>query len=414
MTGRRRFLLTGACSLLEVACTPLSSPKPSVLAASATRVLPGVDVLAARQYDLLRRRRVGLITNHTAYNIQGLRSRVAMQRALGSSLVALYGPEHGIDGSVGAGKHIATRRDPMTGLTVHSLYGPTRKPTAGQLKDIDVLVFDVQDIGVRSYTYLSTMLVAMEACGEQGKTFVVLDRPNPLGGLRVEGPSVDPRWKSFVSQAPMAYVHGMTAGEIAMMALAEHWIAAKPALQVVRMQGWQRQMTWEHCGLRWHATSPNIPGSRSPLYYVATGILGGANAVDIGIGTARPFEYAGALSVNPQSMLNACQPLQTRGLTFSAYKRDAFGGVQLHIDPHTHADLTVLDARLLERLQSLSKGRVLARMTGDKLSLFNKVAGSDLLYRTLRAGQSIEPLMKSWSSEARDFANRRTRHLLYS
>jgi uncharacterized protein YbbC (DUF1343 family) len=212
----------------------------------------------------------------------------------------------------------------------------------------------------------------------------------------------------------MAYVHGMTAGEIAMMALAEHWIAAKPALQVVRMQGWQRQMTWEHCGLRWHATSPNIPGSRSPLYYVATGILGGANAVDIGIGTARPFEYAGALSVNPQSMLNACQPLQTRGLTFSAYKRDAFGGVQLHIDPHTHADLTVLDARLLERLQSLSKGRVLARMTGDKLSLFNKVAGSDLLYRTLRAGQSIEPLMKSWSSEARDFANRRTRHLLYS
>lgn len=412
MTNRRQLLLSAGAGLLASSCRSLNLG--GLASSSGQAFALGIDVLASRNYDVLRGQRVGLITNHTAYNSKGTRSRVAMQRALGKSLVALYGPEHGIDGNIGAGKHIATRRDGVTGLLVHSLYGPTRKPTAAQIKDIDVLVFDVQDIGVRSYTYVSTMLVAMEACGQLGKSFVVLDRPNPLGGERVEGPSVEPRWKSFVGQAPMAYVHGMTLGELAVMALAHGWIAARPRLQVVRMQGWNRRMTWADCAITWHATSPNIPHSHSPFYYVATGILGGANAVDIGIGTQRPFEYAGGSGVNPRAMLEACENLRAAGLSFSAYQRREFGGVQLHISPNTAADLTVLDAQLLARLQRLGGGRALARMGGDKLSLFNKVAGSDLLYRTLHAGQSIEALMKSWQAQARAFRSQRSRHLLYS
>ena len=173
----------------------------------------GVDVLASRGFDLLRGKRVGLITNHTSLTGRGEQTRRALQRALGGSLTALYAPEHGIDGSIKAGVHVSTRRDSVTGLTVYSLYGPTRKPTPAMLASIDVLVFDLQDIGCRSYTYISTMIVSMEAAAENGKLFVVLDRPNPMGGWRVEGPPLEPQWKSFVGQVPVPYVHGMTAGE---------------------------------------------------------------------------------------------------------------------------------------------------------------------------------------------------------
>lgn len=417
MPSRRSFLLSsGAATLTGCQMVP-SLMQPSPTAAPAVGGGPfmlGIDMLAARGFDLLRGRRVGLITNHTAYTSRGVMTRVAMQRALGQGLVALYGPEHGIDGTVGAGKHIATRRDPVTGLVVHSLYGPTRKPTAQQLAGIDTLVFDVQDIGCRSYTYISTMVVAMEAAAEQGKFFVVLDRPNPMGGWRVEGPPVEARWKSFVSQIPIPYVHGMTVGELAMMTAAHGWISRAPRMTVVRMQGWSRGMTWNHTGLRWHATSPNIPHATSPLYYVATGILGGAAQVDVGIGTENPFGYAGGSGVNPQAMLAACQGFGASGVTFSPYSRNGFGGVRLHIHPQAQTDLTALDVRLLDTLNRLSGGRVIARMSGDKLNLFHKVYGSESLYQQLRRGVPATQIIGSWTGYTNSFRNQRQKHLLYA
>ncbi len=393
----------------------LMQPSPTAVpAVGGGPFMLGIDMLAARGFGLLRGRRVGLITNHTAYTSRGVMTRVAMQRALGQSLVALYGPEHGIDGTVGAGKHIATRRDPVTGMVVHSLYGPTRKPTAQQLAGIDTLVFDVQDIGCRSYTYISTMVVAMEAAAEQGKFFVVLDRPNPMGGWRVEGPPVEARWKSFVSQIPIPYVHGMTVGELAMMTAAHGWISRAPRMTVVRMQGWSRGMTWNHTGLRWHATSPNIPHATSPLYYVATGILGGAAQVDVGIGTENPFGYAGGSGVNPQAMLAACQGFGASGVTFSPYSRNGFGGVRLHIHPQAQTDLTALDVRLLDTLNRLSGGRVIARMSGDKLNLFHKVYGSESLYQQLRRGVPATQIIGSWTGYTNSFRNQRQKHLLYA
>lgn len=372
----------------------------------------GVDFLASRTFDLLRGKRVGLITNQTSMTGRGERTRTLLQRALGSGLVALYAPEHGIDGTIGAGKHVATRRDSVTGLTVYSLYGPTRKPTPQMLAPIDVLVFDLQDIGCRSYTYISTMVVSMDAAAECGKEFVVLDRPNPLGGLRMEGPPLEAQWKSFVGQIPVPYVHGMTAGELAMMTAGERWISHVPRVTVAKMQGWNRSMIWQDTGLPWYRTSPNIPYATSPAYYVATGILGGGASLDIGIPGPNPFGAAAATGVNPSAMLAYCQRLNTPGVTFSPYQNGGFGGVRLNINPRGTADLTALDVFMLAELNRLSGGKVL-NISGDKLNLFNKVYGSESLYRDLKRGVPPLNIVATWQRYNDSFRSRRQRYLLY-
>lgn len=411
MATRRSFLLSGAAFLTGCQLAPRPQAVPG---AQGGPFMLGVDVLASRNFDLLRGKRVGLITNHTSVTGRGESTRALFQRALGGQFKALYAPEHGIDGTIGAGIHVSTRRDSLTGLTVYSLYGPTRKPTPEMLAPIDVLVFDLQDIGCRSYTYISTMAVAMEACAENGKEFVVLDRPNPMGGWRVEGPPLEARWKSFVGQIPVPYVHGMTAGELAMMTASHRWIARAPRLNVVKMQGWTRNMVWQDTGLRWYRTSPNIPHATSPLYYVTTGILGGASAVDIGIGTENPFGYAGASGVNPQAMLAACRGWNMPGVSFTPYSKGGFGGVRLGIHPRAQANLTALDVLLLGELNRLSGGKVLARMSGSKLNLFHKVYGSESLYRDLRRGVPAARIVAGWSGFTASFMRQRQSHLLYA
>lgn len=398
--------LLAAC---QVPAPQVSQPQPGY----GGPFMLGVDVLASRGFDLIRGKRVGLITNHTSLTGRGERTRTVFQRGLGPNLVALYAPEHGIDGTIGAGIHVSTRRDSVTGLTIHSLYGPTRKPTPAMLAGIDVLVFDLQDIGCRSYTYISTMIVAMEAAAENGKQFVVLDRPNPMGGWRVEGPPLEAKWKSFVGQIPVPYVHGMTAGEIAMMACAHRWVSRVPRLDVVKMQGWTRGMTWQDTGLRWHPTSPNIPHSISPFYYVTTGILGGATSVDIGIGTEEPFGYAGGAGINANALLAYCQRLNTPGVTFSPYSRNGFGGVRIHMSPRNTTDLTALDVLLLAEINRLSGGKVVSRMSGSKLNLFNKVYGSESLYSDLRRSVPATSIVARWQGWNQSFRSQRQRFLLY-
>jgi len=415
MLSSRIFLrfIAASTALILAAC---QVPAPQVTQPQAAQTGPfmlGIDVLASRGFDLLRGKRVGLITNHTSLTGRGERTRTVMQRALGANLTALYAPEHGIDGNIGAGIHVSTRRDSITGLTIHSLYGPTRKPTPAMLAPIDVLVFDLQDIGCRSYTYISTMIVAMEAAAENGKQFVVLDRPNPMGGWRVEGPPLESKWKSFVGQIPVPYVHGMTAGELAMMATANSWMARAPRLDVVKMQGWQRGMVWQDTGLRWYQTSPNIPHATSPFYYVTTGILGGATSVDIGIGTENPFGYAGGSGINAQALLAYCQRLNTPGVSFSAYSKNGFGGVRINISPRATADLTALDVLLLAEINRLSGGKVVGRMSGSKLNLFNKVYGSESLYSDLRRGTPATSIVARWQGYNQSFRSQRQRFLLY-
>jgi len=395
---------------LVTACTTPTPQAPGSARSGPFRL--GIDVLAGNNFDLLRGKRVGLICNQTSMNGSGNTTRQAMLRS-GVNLVALYAPEHGIDGTIGAGIHVQTRRDPVTGLTVYSLYGDTRKPTPAMLAPIDIMLFDLQDIGCRSYTYISTMAVAMEACAQSNKEFVVLDRPNPLGGFRVEGPPVEPRWKSFVSQINVPYVHGMTTGELAMMINGEGWIAAKPRLKVVRMGGWNRNMVWNDTGLRWYQTSPNIPHANSPAYYVATGILGGSAGVDIGIPSENPFGYAGATGVNGGAFAAYCNRLGMPGVGFTPYARNGFGGVKLSINPRASASLTALDVYLLAELNRLKGGSILARMKPDQISLFNKVYGSDSLRRDLLRGVPPNRIVASWRGFEASFKSRRQKYLLY-
>ena len=222
-------------------------------------VKTGIEVLKAQRFELLEGKRVGLITNPTGVD-DGLRSTVdILNEAPNVELVALFGPEHGVRGDAHAGDHVGNQTDPVTGLPVYSLYGKTRKPTPEMLRGIDVLVYDIQDIGCRSFTYISTMGEAMAAAAENGIEFVVLDRPNPLGGRKVEGPLVQDGFFSFVSQYRIPYVYGLTCGELAMLLNGEGMIGKPCNLHVVAMEGWKRDMVYEDTGLQWIPSSPHIP-----------------------------------------------------------------------------------------------------------------------------------------------------------
>ena len=316
-------------------------------------VLLGIDVLQQEGFAPLQGKRVGLVTNQTGVNSEGVKTRVILAHAPGVKLVALFTPEHGLDGTELAGRYVASRRDRLTGLMAYSLYGPTRKPTPEMLAGIDTLVYDMQDIGCRSYTYISTLAMCMEAAGEKGIEVVVLDRPNPLGGLRIEGPGMEDRWKSFIGELPVPYVHGMTAGELARMANADGWVQPRCRLTVIQMSGWNRQMSWEDTGLRWVKPSPNIPYDTSPLYYVATGMIGELAGMETGVGGRRRRSRS-LPRITPASSASwtRCGVAAPPGVSFSPYVEGNFEGVRLHIEPHTDANLTGLGIYLLAGLDA--------------------------------------------------------------
>ncbi len=373
----------------------------------------GIDTLQASQFEPLKGKRVGLITNQTGADSRGRLTREVLAKAPGVKLVSLFAPEHGLDGKKLAGKTVANQKDPLTGLTVHSLYGATRKPTPEMLKGLEVLVYDMQDIGVRSYTYISTMARCMEAAGEAGLQFVVLDRPNPLGGVRVEGPPVEPRWISFVGQLPVPYVHGMTCGELAKMLNDRQWMAARCKLNVVPMQGWQRQMVWRDTGLPWIKTSPNIPRHDSPAYYVATGIVGSLAGLETGVDGPAPFEICAGKGIDPNSFTKYVQGLNLDGVQVRPYQDGGFGGCRLSIDPKGRGDLTFLALALLNEVNRRSKPDLFAKSSNEKLDIFFKVYGSSGIRDLLSSGTSVQRIAQNWKSGVDKFRSERSAYLLY-
>jgi uncharacterized protein YbbC (DUF1343 family) len=371
----------------------------------------GIDVLAQRDYAILAGKRVGLITNQTGIDSHGVRTRVLLQKHC--NLVALYTPEHGLDGTETAGRYVRSRRDRVTGLIAHSLYGPTRKPTPEMLRGIDVLVFDMQDIGCRGYTYISTMGRCMEAAGENRIPFVVLDRPNPLGGNRIEGPSVEPQWISFVGQFPVPYVHGMTVGELAKMVNDKRWMAARCDLTVVPMRGWSRNSTWADTGLRWIPTSPNIPRGSSPLYYVVTGIVGELSGLECGVGSSGPFESISARFLNAGSFTRYLRGLDMPGVTFREFSSGSSHGTALRIDPNAKANLTALGIYMLAEMNRYAKPDLFRRTSHSKLDIFFKVYGSASIRSQIERGVSPERIVASWESNVRSFRHERGPYLLY-
>ncbi len=371
----------------------------------------GVDVLEQSNYAILHGKRVGLITNQTSIDSHGNRTRVLLRQHC--NLVALYTPEHGLDGKEKAGRYVKSRRDPVTGLTAYSLYGPTRKPTASMLRGVDVLVFDIQDIGCRSYTYISTMGKCMEAAAQNHVEFVVLDRPNPLGGLRVEGPTVERPWISFVSQFPIPYVHGMTVGELAQMINAKGWIGGRCNLTVVPMRGWTRSLTWADTGLRWIPTSPNIPRGSSPVYYVATGMVGELSGLETGIGGYAPFEMISAKWLNSERFTSYLQSLDMPGVVFQEFQGGRQQGSLLRIDPKAPADLTALGVYMLAELNRSSGSALFRRTSRSKLDLFFKVYGSSSIRSQIERGVSTESIVAGWKQNVANFRQARAAFLLY-
>src|SRR6266567_8653231 len=330
-------------------------------AIAGAQVQLGNEVLASGGFKEFQGKRVGLITNPSGVTRNGESTVDLLRHAPGVKLAALFGPEHGVYGDVKAGENIADRVDRRTGLPIHSLYGTTRKPTPAMLKGLNALVYDLQDTGVRSYTFISTMGLAMEACAEAGVEFVVLDRPNPLGGERVEGPMVDDRFRSFVGQWNIPYAYGMTCGELARMINGEGWTKKACQLTVVPMSGWRRSMVWHDTGLPWVPTSPNVPRANSPLYYAATGLFGelaGGSGASIGTRLKRPFECVIAPWLDANRMSAAMQGYGLRGISFPTFNVTHEGqrmqGVLLKLSDPAHAPLVAVNFYLLDGLRKVA------------------------------------------------------------
>lgn len=392
---------------------------------NAQTIKTGLQVLVEDDFAPLRGKRVGLITNPTGVNAK-LKSTVdILFEAKGVNLVALYGPEHGVRGDYSAGDHVSSAKDDKTGLPVHSLYGKTRKPTAEMLKGIDVLVYDIQDIGSRSYTYISTMGLAMEAAAENGVEFIILDRSNPLGGEKMEGPLVKPGFISFVSQFPIPYVHGLTCGELATFLNEEKLLknGVQCNLKVIPMEGWRRDMIFEETGLPWVPSSPHIPHPHSPYYYPVSGILGELYVYSIGVGYTLPFQLFAAPWIDAEKLTKNLNDLNLPGVTFrpihfkpyySVSKGELVHGVQVHLtDPKT-APLSLIQFYFLQESHKLWPDKnVFELCEPSRFSMFDKVCGIDEIRLRFSEKFEVSSIIDLWEKDVEPFRNKVKKYFLY-
>lgn len=375
-------------------------------------MLTGVDVLdEIENFAPLAGKRVGLITNHTGRNRKGDSTIDALARAPGVRLVALFAPEHGIRGTIEE-QEVPADRDPKTGLPIHSLYGKTRRPTAEMLADIDALVFDIQDAGVRFYTYVTTMGYAMEEAAKHGIEFFVLDRPNPLGGLSVQGPLLDADRLSFEGYFPLPIRHGMTVGELARMFNQENRISAK--LTVIPMRGWRRGLWFDQTGWKWVPPSPNLRNLPGATLYPAVEPLR-AGGVSVGRGTPTPFELFGAPWIRSRELQRYLESRRIPGVRF---KRVRFRptadvrtgqlchGLRLQVTDREALDVGRLGVELLAALWRLYPQQF-------DLGKTIRLLGSQHTLERIRAGDDPEAIVKGWEAELEAFKKMRAQYLLY-
>jgi uncharacterized protein YbbC (DUF1343 family) len=400
----------------------------------------GVDVLEEKGFAPLADKKVGLVANPTSVNSSLVSTVDVLKKTDRCKLVAIFGPEHGVYGDEYAGVKVGDRTDKRTGLPIYSLYGKTRKPTPEMLKGLDALVFDLQDIGSRSYTYISSMKSCLEACAEAGIEFVVLDRPNPLGGERIEGPAgVEKPFESFISALNVPYLHGMTMGELAQLVkddVAPHYTK----LTVIPMEGWKRTDTWAKTGLRWVPTSPHIPQASTCAFYAATGILGELGQVSIGVGYPQPFELVGAPWIHGHDLTRALNDFWSsaagyyrgavkgeainmestypRGIHFkevhykpfyALFKDQSCEGVQIYLDDDAES-LTEIQFRILAALDA---PKLFKQASGEGISMFDKSCGSDEPRKWLAEGRDLRTLFEKWRTACQTFREKRARYLLY-
>lgn len=389
------------------------------------KVQTGLETLIKNKFESLKGKRVGLITNPTGID-HNLRSTIdIIFNEPGVQLVALYSPEHGVRGDFAAGEQVGTIIDPQTNLPVYSLYGKTRKPTAEMLRGIDILVYDIQDIGSRSYTYISTLGLAMEAAAENNIGFIVLDRPNPLGGLRMEGAVTLPEFTSFVSQFAIPYVHGMTVGELATFLNEEGQLKNKVKcnLEVIKMTGWKRSMYFMNTGLPWVPSSPHIPEAQSTLFYPATGILGELYVASIGVGYTLPFQLVAAEWINADSLSENLNALNLPGIIFrpvhyKPYYSVSVGkvvhGVQIHIIDAQVAPLSLIQFYILQEGHKLWPGKNLFELCEKtRLDMFDKVCGTDKVRIEFTKNFEVSSIIDLWTRDIPGFRQIAEKYFLY-
>lgn len=383
------------------------------------KVQLGIDCLTKNPPEELLGKRIGLITNPTGIsnNLQSTIDILHNDRRF--RLTALFGPEHGVRGDVEDGKKIDDIIDPKTGIPAYSLYGKTRKPTPEMLKDVDVLVFDIQDIGIRPYTYIYTMAYAMEAAKEHNMPFFVLDRPNPMGGLLVEGAVLDLKFKSGIGEYPIPYIHGMTVGELAKLFDEKFGIGCD--LTVIEMNGWSRQMLFPETGLMWIPTSPHIPHFESCYFIAATGGIGELWSLSEGVGTPMPFEICGAPWIDGNQLANKMNSYDLPGVYFRpvhfkpfyrCFKGEFCGGIHIHILDFQKFNPIKVQIFLLTTIAELFPQYDLFSNEG-RVNSFNKAMGTDKVKNSVQAGKSAEEIISSWEEELEKFKKIRQKYLLY-
>jgi uncharacterized protein YbbC (DUF1343 family) len=374
------------------------------------RVRPGIEVLAASGFAPLAGKKIGVITNHTGVDAAGRPTLKLLLQAPGVKVRAIFSPEHGLSGQIDA--KVASGQDPATGLPVYSLYGEVKRPTAGMLKGLDALVYDIQDVGVRFYTYITTMAYAMEAAAAAGLDFYVLDRPDPLTASRVEGPVLDPGLESFIGYLALPVRYGMTPGELAQLFNHEKGIGAK--LHVVRLEGYRREAWFDDTGLPWVNPSPNLRSLTQAILYAGVGLVESAN-VSVGRGTATPFEVVGAPWISGPRLARYLEQRRIAGVAFEPTVFVPRGnrcggqrceGVRLRLVDRDRFDAPLLGIELAAALHRLYPGQFqIDRTLG--------MVGSREVLRALKQGDDPRDLQRRWQPGLERFRRVRARYLLY-
>lgn len=395
------------------------------------RVKVGIEVLEERGFEGLVGKRVGLVTNPSGVDSQ-IRSTIdILNNAEGVNLVALFGPEHGVRGDAYAGDHVSDSVDPLTGIKVFSIYGKFREPSQEMLDGIDIMVYDIQDVGVRSYTFISTLGLVMRACAKKGIEVMVLDRPNPLGGLKVEGCVVEPGFFSFVSEFKIPYVYGLTVGELAIMINEEGMNkgqkgdeeALKCKLQVVPMSGWHRKMIYRDTKLPWVLPSPNIPYAQSAIDYPSAGLVGELYGyLNIGVGYTIPFETFAAEWIDADKLKQELDSYNLPGVAFRTihYKPIAGSsqgklvhGVQFFYTDYEAAQISMTQFYAMQAIHRLYPDKDPFAMATGRMDMFHKVCGTDYVRKKFIERFEVSDIADYWSKDVKDFKALSKKYYLY-
>ena len=419
---RKLFFICAALAALLSCSTTAVAVEPVVKT--------GIEVLRDREFEGLKGKRVGLVTNPSGVD-RYLNSTVdILYNAPGVELIALYGPEHGVRGDVYAGGHVTDTKDEATGLPVYSIYGSTRKPTPEMLEGIDVMVYDIQDVGVRSYTFISTLGLVMEACAEKDIEVMVLDRPNPLGGNKIEGCYVESGFFSFVSQYEIPYVYGLTVGELAVMINEEgmnrgqkgNQAPAHCKLTVIPMEGWTRDMLYEDTALPWVLPSPNIPFKETPMYYAAAGVCGELYGfMNIGIGYTLPFQVFGATWLDPEKLKSRLESYSLPGVSFrtiyfkpfsGSQKGQLVKGLQYFFTDYESARITETQFYVMQAVAELYPDKKAFEIISG-YGLFDKVCGTDYVRTEFQKRYDFTDIKDYWRKDEEAFRELSQRYYIY-